>query len=274
MGKGKAADLRFAVETVTPERAKEYLERNKGNRQLSKRTVQTYAEAIKRGEWKFNGESIKFDGAGNLIDGQHRLHAIVLAGIAVELAVFRDLAVESFATIDTGRNRTAGDVLSIMGTPYANEVAAAARLVYAHTVGQPRLWRGMTNALLIGFLEQHPQLVECANAAMRTPLTNRMLPRSVTVFGYYVASRLSEQKAHRFFAELASGRFEKRGSEPIYQLREKLIRTEVEVLKPSAQVKCAWMILAWNAFYAGRSTVVLRRDHTGFVPFEPSPIAS
>ena len=61
---------------ITPEMAREYLEKNSHNRRLSERSVRNLATAIKNGEWQVNGEAIKVDKEGNLLDGQHRLSAI------------------------------------------------------------------------------------------------------------------------------------------------------------------------------------------------------
>lgn len=102
---------------VTPELAKSLLAINQGNRAISNRIVSQLAGAIARGEWIENsGETIKF--AGNyerLIDGQHRLSAIVLADTALNLHLAINCNEESFKVLDTGKKRTAQDVFSING---------------------------------------------------------------------------------------------------------------------------------------------------------------
>ena len=65
---------------VTPHLASKWLQKNSCNRPLSQNTVYRYADAILSGEWKLNGDTIRFDSNGTLIDGQHRLHACVKAG--------------------------------------------------------------------------------------------------------------------------------------------------------------------------------------------------
>ena len=66
-------------ETITPELAAEFLKKNKSNRPLSSKHVIALAGSIERGEWMFTGESIKFSESDTLLDGQHRLSAIVMA---------------------------------------------------------------------------------------------------------------------------------------------------------------------------------------------------
>lgn len=79
----------FTIETVTPMKAARWLKRNIANRRVSPKVVRNYAGDMSRGEWLLNGEAIKFDRDGNLLDGQHRLGAIVHNGKSVRLATGR-----------------------------------------------------------------------------------------------------------------------------------------------------------------------------------------
>ena len=100
---------------ISPKMAKNWLEHsNPHNRALSEATVVRIVEAIKRGEWMQNGDSLRFDWDGNLLDGQHRLEAIVRTGKALWMVVISDLDPACFTTIDTGKKRNGSDVLSIL----------------------------------------------------------------------------------------------------------------------------------------------------------------
>ncbi len=263
----------FQMETVTPEKAEQWLKTNHRNRKLSRIVVNRYAGDMARGEWQWNGEAIKFDTRGRLLDGQHRLHAVVVSGIAIEIGVFRGMPPETFQTLDTGKNRTPGDILSTYGHKNPNELGGAARLLYFY--GDER-WAErrvrMTNTRLVKLLDAHPDLVACADAVMVKPLKSRLLPGSVNIFVYYCASQVDAEKANRFFRELASGRFT-RGSDAVYTLRERLIETSQEYVKPSTNVKIAWTVVAWNHFYAGRKLSRLARTYTDLPRFTPEPFA-
>lgn len=95
------------VETITPAVAKAMLKHNVGNRPVDKERVAMLAADIVAGNWHENGESIKFDKNGNLVDGQHRLMACILAGIPIKSIVIR--GVEDARGIDCGKKRTFGD---------------------------------------------------------------------------------------------------------------------------------------------------------------------
>ena len=107
--------MESVVEKITPDVATKYLEANVHNRPVHQRHVEFLAEEIKQGRWKMNGSSIVFNGDGTLIDGQHRLWAVITSGLPIKILVVRGADEGSFATIDTGLARTAGDVLGITG---------------------------------------------------------------------------------------------------------------------------------------------------------------
>jgi hypothetical protein len=97
--------VRSKVQMVTPTKAEEWLGANTSNRPLSKPTVRAFAEAMRRGEWVVTHQGIAFDSSGVLVDGQHRLAAIVEADTAVELTVFTDVGQGAFDVLDTGKRR-------------------------------------------------------------------------------------------------------------------------------------------------------------------------
>lgn len=105
----------FTIETITPSRARDWLveaDQRGGNiRKIRKARVNMLADEIRRGRWRVNGESIKFDETGTLIDGQHRLSAIVAAGVPVETAIVRGLRMSSVYTIDQHSRRTLSDYI-------------------------------------------------------------------------------------------------------------------------------------------------------------------
>jgi hypothetical protein len=76
------------VMEITPTWAAEVLEtRNTRNRDINKFRVAVYAQDMKNGAWGFSAQGISFDDQGCLLDGQHRLTAIVTTGITVRMCV-------------------------------------------------------------------------------------------------------------------------------------------------------------------------------------------
>jgi hypothetical protein len=119
----------FTIETITPIDAQRLLADNVGNRKLRAHVVARYASEIRAGEWKLTGDPISITADGNLLNGQHRLTACVVAGCSFQTAVLWNADPSSFLVMDAGLHRSVGDGLAADGHKNANTVAAAARLV-------------------------------------------------------------------------------------------------------------------------------------------------
>lgn len=111
--------------TVTPQMASTLLENNKRNRTLKRQHVAFLCEEIRNGRWKFNGDAIRVATDGSLIDGQHRLEAVVQTGIPIETLMVSGLDPDVFDTIDGGARRSNGDTLSVAGEKSGRNLAAA-----------------------------------------------------------------------------------------------------------------------------------------------------
>ena len=103
------------------------LEKNINNRNMSLSRVNQLANDMSNGNFKDNGDVFRFDINGNLLDGQHRLAAIVKSGVTLKNAIFiTGLDPDVMDTIDRGKKRTTGDIASILGYKNSNNVAALA----------------------------------------------------------------------------------------------------------------------------------------------------
>lgn len=99
--------------TITPKQAQEWLNKKGYNRNLSKSHVTYLANEIINGNWKLTHQGIAFDEQGRLIDGQHRLQAIINANIPIKMMVTTDEPVDKFAIIDRGMPRTISFITGI-----------------------------------------------------------------------------------------------------------------------------------------------------------------
>lgn len=126
--------MRTQVETITPERAEALLLGAAGlpQRAITPRRVNAFASAMRRGQWQVTHQGIGIDPDGVLVDGQHRLSAVVLAGVPVEMLVVYDVPREAFAVLDTGTARSTAATLHIAGVTDPNVAAAAARMVLTY----------------------------------------------------------------------------------------------------------------------------------------------
>lgn len=119
-----STNIEVKLTYVTPSIASNYLRFNDKNRKPSNEHVLFLAKQMKEGLFMENGESIVFDSNGILNDGQHRLLAIVKSGESYWIPVVRGVKPKSMATYDTGRNRSASDVLHLNGFSYSSQISA------------------------------------------------------------------------------------------------------------------------------------------------------
>lgn len=127
---------------MTPEIARDLLTKNNNNRKIRRGLVVKLCQDIKDGQWHLTHQPVAIDSNGTVLDGQHRLTAIVEAGIAVPLMLATGCQPETMIAVDTGNTRTIGDVMTIKGTKNATAKAAIMRL-YKSYFDQPEyMWSG------------------------------------------------------------------------------------------------------------------------------------
>lgn len=128
--------ISMSLETITPEVAKRYLLANTRNRKLGRNRVLFYASMMRDGHWKLTHQGIGFDDVGSLIDGQHRLEAVVLSGCTVQMWVARGLAEESKPHIDDGKPRSDADIITMSGYEITKNEVAVAKAMWSSYVEQ------------------------------------------------------------------------------------------------------------------------------------------
>lgn len=102
--------------TITPDMAKEWLENNfENNRKVNERWVNSLSRDMLSGHWGITNESIGFAEDGTLVDGQHRLRAILKANIPVNINVTTGIKMDAIRYIDCGKSRTLSDRMRVNG---------------------------------------------------------------------------------------------------------------------------------------------------------------
>ena len=91
MADPKDYGLDITVEIITPEQEQQYLDNNAKHRPIKDKKVAEYMMEMQNGEWRLNGKTICFDWNGRLLNGQHRLSAVVRSGVSLTTVVVRGL---------------------------------------------------------------------------------------------------------------------------------------------------------------------------------------
>jgi hypothetical protein len=187
---GSWFSVRSRVQSITPKKAAELLEANTTNRPLSMPVVRAFAEAMKRGDWLVTHQGIAFDTNGVLVDGQHRLAAIIEAEVPIDLTVFTEVEPGTFDVLDTGKRRNAADVLAIEGEKNSTMLAAMVRTVWLYENRPDLGWSGgksaVTNHQIVQTLDAHPRLREFLSVGEQVAAATGMIKSAAGAASYLV----------------------------------------------------------------------------------------
>lgn len=218
------------IESIDPSKAEKYLKKNVHNRYVNEKTIALYAKQMREKEWRINGESLIFSDNGELLDGQHRLSAIVASGVTLDLPVFRGVEKDAIRTINTGKPRSIADHLRIHGFPITygrnitlRNVAAAVTLLADFADDNIFTERKVkiTPAQSIEWLENNPDLFVSAKF-IGANRTTTAIPVSILIAMHYKFKMVDHDATDKFFISLFTGA-NLRSKSPVLALRNKLL---------------------------------------------------
>lgn len=243
---------------VTPDLAQHWLTFNSGNREITQAKVDQYRADMEGGYWLDNGETIRF-AYGKLLDGQHRLMALVLAGVTIRMIVVHGVDSEAQATMDTGRSRTPRDVISIEregrdGKWESATLGSAIHTIIAYESGLAIYSaRKYTNREVRNFYLEHASALEgTIRRVAGYPRKFPLLPHARTVAAHYLLSRIDADAADTFFDRLLNGDNLSKTS-PMFILRARLDSDRMEKKGRTAYEHFHYVIKAWNAYRKGKA---------------------
>lgn len=271
----------FSVEIITPGIAAKLLETNSGNRNVNQWHVDFLAKQMKDGKWKFTAECIKIDENGELIDGQHRLLAVIKSGTEHKFLVARQLGSDVFDVLDTGKSRSASDVLSIDGFYQPELYASLSKRIIEykngvldgvvsggdkHSVRKKSFTGKTTNTDVLEF-SRNNDLVEHVKFGAKAYKELPLYSKTDYAFLHWMFNSISETDCRVFFEKLVGG-VNLSKTDPILLLRNKMIENIASSIKFSSKMKTALTFKTWNHFREGNEMKILQYfpDHAMPVP--------
>ena len=256
--------MKVQVETITPAMAAELLSRNNRNRTFKRRNVEFFSREIESGNWKLNAETIKVGRDGVLLDGQHRLQAVVETGVPIQCLLATDIDPDVFDTIDTGAARSTGDTLTVAGETNGRNLAAALVLADNISKGDTSFSNSSrtSNAEILDKLERHKNIRSSMPWSRKL---GRLSPVSISTAMHYLFSCDDQEAADLFFSKLSEGANLK-SRDPVLLLRNRLLDNAMAKGKLTRRYVVALFIKAWNAHLAGETMIYLRFREAGDSP--------
>ncbi|MBT1161743.1 hypothetical protein [Bifidobacterium sp. SO1] len=270
-------------EHVTPQIAAEMLTHNTNNRNIRPTRIDVYVTDMLNGDWQDNGDPIRFDRNGRLLDGQHRLTALVKAGVSLDMWVARGLEPDSQRTMDIGANRSFADYLKFRGESNVRNLACLATGDAKWNILQPSAafssgWKTvLSRNQIIDWFDRHADVIR--ETALRTKSfvfrTGYLMPYSAIGTLYLNMSRIDSDDTDDFFDRLITGSGLEEGH-PILTLKNTLIKAKAQSgngLNTTSRYKAAITIKAWNKYRRGESCQTLYWHPSGSKPEAfPTPI--
>jgi hypothetical protein len=258
---------RFEVVTITPEMAARWLEKNTANnRNVNGPTVDVYARDMRAGRWQLTPQGVAFNRTGELVDGQHRLHAIIKAGVAVEMVVATGFLVEYDSPLDQGRVRSFGAILHRDN----RWVSLVRGLLFLEAGGVGKNVRKASLGEITEAFERHREAVE-----MLWPEYRKLPGGMLSAMAW--ALPLDHGKVASFAAQVRDGELIERG-DPAFALRTWLERNSRASGHDHIFATCS----AMRALLQGETITAIHTGQTGYrwltmrrraerIPHTPAP---
>jgi hypothetical protein len=256
--------IKTETKILTPQDALEILKCNSRNRPMSKPTVMFYEDQLRRGLWKFNGVPIIIGEGNVLLDGQHRLAAIVKSGISQQCLIVYGIDPNTFDTIDVGKSRSGADMLNIVNVKNSVGVSAIIssyyvllnkNYVFQRSAVQTRLSK---NEIVSNYLKSPDFWQDIFKQASRCNLKIKLLKISLIggMMVYLIKDKKhNEAKVISFFEQLFFDTNIENTSIAI--LRDKLLKDITGQYKMTSKYKLALIIKAWNYYITGKDAKLL-----------------
>lgn len=238
---------------VTPALAQTWLDNNRTvvNRHYQSHLAIRYARDMANEDWTLGVAGIAFAETGDLLDGQHRLHAVVLAKIPVVMLVGFNVSSKSMPNIDTGKMRSLADIFTIEGKENATRLAAMISVLYvADHSGSFEERRHMSQTPsreeALRYYETHTDLVRAIPVARGL---RRVIKNGLAGALYYTCwKKHGAAIADPFWERLGDG-VDLGGTDIRHLLREILLTDRANQKKRMTErERRAIIIKGWNAY--------------------------
>jgi hypothetical protein len=190
---------------VAPDQATAWIERNTLNRKLKQGRVDKFVHLLKTGQFKVTHQGVAIATDGSLLDGQHRLWAIILSGIGAWMWVCLDAPTDSRDIIDDTTPRSLSDRLRFrLAGDVSSEMVATARVMKYGPAKAGRDLRRFVSALEAAeFITPHADAIRFSlNALRKSRGVTSSIEWAVIARAYYAHNHDDLQ---RFAAILSSG---------------------------------------------------------------------
>lgn len=259
-----ANQIEAHVVTITPTIAERLLSKTDPTvqRKVDEKHVTFLVREMQKNQFVLNGVTVIQDKKGNIIDGQHRLHASVKSKVSFKTIFIKGIKTDLIKTIDTGtKPRSLANVLEIAHRKkykYGNTIASVVKMLnkmennsFSNT--NDKSIRGfLSSSDFLKWFEANPKIydhvVECKQILANG---DGLMNPTIYISCKWILDKHNKAKSDIFFAKLASD-IGHTGDCTTYFLRKKIMRSRLENKKMSFRDQILLIFRCWNAFVDGK----------------------
>lgn len=266
---------------ITPEQAEELLKMNINNRSVRPRKVNELADAMKRGEWEMSNDAIVISEGNILLNGQHRLMAVVKSGVACPFILYTGAQDSSFDIMDTPTIRRISDVISRKGGKNGSKTESTiTRYINLHkdllngweTIKRFDTHPSATRRELVDLYDKHEKLIEKwvkkvgAIVARGVRLASEAYLAALAIFLERDLGHEEKNIEGYLKALLIDGATQHK---TILVIRKKLMLHQMKREKIDRHDILRYIIRGWNDYLLGREVTYIKTDEDSFYFIRP-----
>lgn len=254
--------------SVDPATAQRWLANNKVNRSLRLAKVNQYANDMAAGRWALSNDAICFAPDGTLLNGQHRLHAVIKSGATIVMLIARNMPPESMTSMDIGSSRTAADALRFDGEVSTHLLAAAAKLAIVYSDG--RIYKdtksqAVSPGEIRAFVDAHPMIRHSVHFTTSVKSKIDAAPSVLAACHWIIADAAGVAVADHYLYQLAHRSGEPEGS-AVLAVDSRLRQLRYKRSKYSQRAYLSLLIKGWNHYARDRRVTALTISATARIP--------
>tara|TARA_R110002096_G_scaffold51138_3_gene133800 strand:- start:280 stop:1191 length:912 start_codon:yes stop_codon:yes gene_type:complete len=260
---------------ITPEIAKRLLDNTNSElqRRITRADVLWLSDLMRNGHFKQdNGDTIRQDKQGNIIDGQHRLSACIEANFTFETVFAKGLDTDSIMTIDIGRKtRTYTDVLEITHKKsYKYAIHITGTVKFIHRFNKDIFGEGSKNHRnskistkdFLKWIDENPQIIDFVGETMRLRANGDKLVLASIFCGLkWALDKYNKLESDKFFQMLSDG-IGLNSTSPIFMLRKRIMTSKFGTNTSQNRITQSQLIFTiiktWNYYLDGKTTSIMQ----------------
>lgn len=243
-------------------------------RKITQSSVFKYTELMKNGRFIYNHEPLIQDIHGNILNGRHRLTACVSSGVSIVMDMVKGANPNIMASLDDGRVRSGGDVISMQvnGKAYHGTVANAIAFLCGY-IENKAVSRGgnvdrktLSNFEMVQFVAKNLEVTyDLYDTAREIHKGKAFIPRGDAAGFYFLLSKINPTLARKFFIDGILLGLGITADSPIFYTRQKLIDSSNanrrNSLRLTKREKFILLIRAWNDYFTNDDKMSTKSYH-------------